>query len=482
MSAGKIFVGLHNHSMFSLKDSISRPDDMARKAKELGMSSLAISDHGTLASWLMFQEACKKHGIKPIFGVEAYFVDDIDAIKRMNIQSDELKAQIKVLEKEDLRIASSGSTEPMHKKKIETMKAKSEEIDAIKKSLRKYNHLILLAKNWNGCLALIRMHNRATIDGMYYKPRLDWKILEEEVTQGDIVASSACLGGRIAKCIEFGQGDAAIDAINRYNSIFGKGNFYLELQLNHEGLQKNLNIELINLSEATGTPTIVTCDSHYVEQGTHETRALFRRLDIEGDSAYDDTAMVDLFIKNEDQLFIAWKKYMGGLPATHLAKAIKNTREIADSIQNFPFDTSLKFPTFVTDSDDNQEDFLTKTAIKGLMAKNLHKDKRYTDRLKRELKTINKLGFAGYFNIVGDLVNTARHNQAVGPGRGSAAGSLVAFCVGITNVDPIKFELYFERFLDESKGIQMPTFGLEIAEISLDYDAILEACRCHKTR
>jgi len=461
--------------MFSLKDSISRPDDICRKVKELGMDTIAITDHGTLAGWLMMQEAGKKHGVKIIYGMEAYFVDDVGAIKRINSDHDELKSSIKALE-----IAIKNGKADNNKKKIDRLKEKSQEFDDIKKTLRRYNHLILLAKNWNGCLALIRMHNRAVIDGMYYKPRLDWKVLEEEVTQGDIVATSACLGGRIAKCIQYGEPQDAVDAIHRYNKIFGKGNFYLELQLNHEDLQKNLNIELVKLSESTGTPTVITCDSHYVEEGTHETRALFRRLDTEGDSAYNDTEMVDLYIKNEEHLFAAWHRYMDGLEPIHLARAIKNTRAIADSIQKFPFDTSLKFPTFDTTDNATQEDFLTKTAVKGLMAKGLHKDQRYVERLRRELKTISKLGFASYFNIVGDLVGTARLDQPVGPGRGSAAGSLVSFCVGITNIDPIRHELIFERFLDESKGLMMPTFGLEIAEISLDYDAILESCKCHK--
>jgi DNA polymerase-3 subunit alpha len=170
---------------------------------------------------------------------------------------------------------------------------------------------------------------------------------------------------------------------------------------------------------------------------------------------------------------------MSDVPIEHLAKAIKNTREIADRITNFPFDTSLKFPTFSTDENETQEEYLTKCSIQGLMKKGLHTKKEYVERLKHELKTIKKLGFSGYFSIVGDLVNSARQNQAVGPGRGSAAGSLVSFCLGITNVDPLKFSLYFERFLDESKGVIMPTFGLEIEKLSLNEEEILKACECH---
>lgn len=467
----KLFVNLHNHSMFSLGDSVSRPEDMARRAKDLGMNALAITEHGTLASWLMFKDACKKYGIKPIFGMEAYFVDNQSAVFAHNVKLDAAKERLANLKKSKADKIGAGAL----------LKEVEDEIHALteeRNKMRKYNHLILLARNWNGCLALVKLHNAAVIDGTYYKPRLDWAVLERYVTKGDIVATSACLGGRISKCIDADEYQAAVNNIQRFNSIFGQGNFFLELQLNEIGLQKKVNVELIKLAEFTKTPTVVTCDSHFVEEGGHATRALIRQLGEEDFSTNDDQ-LVDLYIKNEDLLFQSWKKYMPDVDVKHLAEAIRNTRRIADSVQAFPFDSSLKFPTFET-GNENQEDFLTKNALKGLMEKGLHTNPEYVQRLRRELKTINKLGFAGYFNIVGDLLNTARQSQPVGPGRGSAAGSLVAFCLGITNVDPLVHDLYFERFLDESKGIVMPTFGLQIAELSYDVDKILKSCDCHK--
>lgn len=464
----KIFVNLHNHSMFSLGDSISRPDEMAKKAKDLGMDALAITDHGTLASWLMFKDACKKHGIKPIFGLEAYFVDDAKNIVTLNDKIDELKIIQKDAEKQkkDFKFAAIAQDA-------------ENEIKDIRSKMRKYNHLILLAKNWEGCLAIIRMHNAAVIDGTYYKPRMDWSVLEKNIPKGSVIALSACLGGRIAKLIANSDGPGAIANINRFNHIFGKGNFFLELQLNEIDLQKEVNIALIELAKMTDTPLAITCDSHFTEEGGHETRGIIRQLG-EEDYAVSDDQLIDLYIKNEDILLESWKKYMNDIPLNVLATAIKNTRNIADRIESFQFDTTLKFPTFETGNEDNQEDFLTKCAVKGLMKKNLHTNNIYIERLKRELNTITKLGFSSYFNVTGDLVGTARESQAVGPGRGSAAGSLVAFCLGITNVDPIKFELFFERFLDESKGVIMPTFGLEIGKMSLNVDEILKACSCHK--
>jgi len=465
----KIFTNLHVHSQFSLGDSIARCEDIVKRAKELGMNSISITDHGTLAGWLMFKEACDKYGIKGIFGMEAYFVDDQKSVFVANAKLDELREEAKILNK---------SKDAKSKSNLSKLETKVEEATIIRDKMRKYNHLILLAKNWEGCLALIRMHNAAVIDGTYYKPRLDWSVLEKYVTKGDVIALSACLGGRIAKLIDGQDTLGAVENINRFNSIFGKGNYFLELQLNDINLQKTVNVELIKLSESTGTPLVVTCDSHYVEEGGHETRALIRQLGQE-DYSMNDDMLVDLYIKNEDMLFKSWQKYMPDVELKYLAEAIKNTRQISSMITNFPFDTSLKFPTFETNNDDNQEDFLTKNALKGLINKGLHTKPEYISRLKRELKTITKLGFASYFNVVGDLVGTARQKQAVGPGRGSASGSLVAYCLGITNVNPIEFDLYFERFLDESKGIMMPTFGLEIAKMSLNEEEILKACECH---
>jgi DNA polymerase-3 subunit alpha len=473
----KLFVNLHNHSMFSLGDSISRPDDMARRAKELGMNALAISEHGTLASWLMFKDACKKYGIKPIFGLEAYFVDNQQAVIEHNANLGAMKERIVNLKKykhKDTDELEPLMVAPLLKEAEAELEAATEE----RNKMRKYNHLILLAKNWEGCLALIKMHNASVIDGTYYKPRMDWKVLEDNVPKGSIIALSACLGGRIAKLVANSEFQLAIDNVHRYNAIFGKGNFYLELQLNEINLQKDVNIELLKIAAASDTPIVVTCDSHFVEEGGHETRGLIRQLGEEDYSTNDDQ-LVDLYIKNEDILFQSWQKYMPDVPISNLAIAIKNTRGIADRIESFAFDTSLKFPTFETNTDDSQEEFLTKSALKGLMKKGLHTNPLYLTRLKMELKTITKLGFSSYFNITGDIVNTARKSQAVGPGRGSAAGSLVAFVLGITNVDPIKFQLYFERFLDESKGVIMPTFGLEIAEMSLKADCLLKRCECH---
>lgn len=842
----KIFVGLHNHSVFSLQDSISPPEDMARKAKELGMNALAITDHGTLASWLQFRDACNKYGIKPLFGLEAYFVDEVTEVYKTNERIEELQGIVENLKKEK---------KPNKLEKIQLTKAQDNvhEMQDIRNKLKKYNHLILIAKNAEGCQNLIKIHNDSVIDGIYYKPRCfpantivdtiegpksienidvgdyvlthlgnykkvlstfktktnelieirtqhgtktyataehpflssttetykcgqykinnltninwtnaedlkrgdflcvpklkcgngkdsytyiendnvftinltedfckilglyisegwkdldkynntmfhfafhfkekylhnfvfdyfknnhdiiprmvhknnstkinianknfqnilsnlcgdyaenkhlpyfwkelnekqlfalidgyicgdgsvyhgatmgtvskklayevsealnrlgilakphnhnkakrrklknnteinqqhcygisirgkqfhnfkfskirdnanfntlknpyimsnakenenyffsriistkiiyketdvfnieveddnsylangwavhncDWAVLEKH--KGGLVASSACLGGRICKLLEHDDFEGAITAARKFEQLFGKGNFYLELQLHDIKLQSETNLKIIKVSEATGIPMVITCDSHYIDEGQHTTRGLIRQLDKEPDEINNDDQLTDLFIKNEDMLIKSWHDYMPGVNSQILAEAILNTRRIADMVEVYPFDTSLKFPHFES-GDLSQEDYLTKAAWDGLKRKGLDKNPIYVKRLKLELDTVNPLGFASYFNIVSDIVSHAKKHQPVGIGRGSVGGSLLAYVIDISGVDPVKFELYFERFLDKSKGVIPPTFGLgnEITNIQIDYDKVIGDCACQK--
>lgn len=464
----KIFVGLHNHSFFSIGDGISRPDEMAKRAKDLGMNSLAITEHGNLASSISFMDGCKKHGIKPIFGIEAYFVDDQKEIFIVNEKLDKLKETEKQLKK--------------NKEEYKKYHIKLHEIIEItnleKAKLRKYNHLILLARNKAGFEALIKMNNSSIIDGFYGKNRIDWKTLETFVVKGDIIAGSACLGGRTSRLILNNEYNEAKAAALRFNSIFGQGNFFIELQLNELDIQKQVNIEQIRLSEELNIPLYITCDSHSIDESGLSTRALIRQLGQE-DYANNDDKLKDLYIKNEDMLLKSWNEYMPEIDKKYLAEAIKNTRRIADSVELFEFDSSLKFPIFDTGKEDINE-YLKKEALRGLIARNLHKNPEYIERLKTELKTIEKLGFASYFLTVADIVKNQREIQSIGTARGSAAGSILSYVLGITNVDSIKHELFFERFLSVNKGLLTPTFGLNINALELDKDKILKECPCHK--
>ena len=210
----KVFVGLHNHSVFSLQDSISPPEDMARKAKELGMNALAITDHGTLASWLQFRDACRKYGIKPLFGIEAYFVDEVTQVYKTNERIEELQEVVDNLKKEK---------KPNKLERLQLAKAQDNvhEMQEIRNKLKKYNHLILIAKNAEGCKNLIQIHNDSVKDGIYYKPRCDWAVLEKH--KGGIIASSACLGGRICKLLEHDDFEGAVASAKKFEQLFFVG-------------------------------------------------------------------------------------------------------------------------------------------------------------------------------------------------------------------------------------------------------------------
>ena len=195
----------------------------------------------------------------------------------------------------------------------------------------------------------------------------------------------------------------------------------------------------------------------------------------------NDDNLTDLFIKNEDMLLKAWRKYMPDVDAGILAEAILNTRKIANMVEEYPFDTSLKFPVFNA-GDLSQEDYLNHAAWEGLKRKGFSTNEEYVKRSQLELDTVNPLGFASYFNIVADIIKEAKKHQPVGIGRGSVGGSLLAYVTDISGVDPIEAELYFGRFLDKSKGVIPPTFGLgnEITNVQLDYEKILGDCNCNQ--
>ena len=325
---------------------------MVATARKLGMSSLAITDHGVLAAWPSFKQGCKKYAIKPIFGVEAYFVDDQKEIFIVNEKLEQLKELEKKLKKDK-------SENKKHHDKLHDV---LDETTEYRNKLRRYNHLILLAKNWNGCKAIIQICNSGVVDGFYMKPRIDWQTLIKYVNKGDIIASSACLGGRTSRLILDNEYGEAKKAAERYQDIFGKGNFFIELQLNELDIQKQVNIEQIKLSEETGIPLVITCDSHSVDQNGLETRALIRQLGSE-ELAVNDDKLKDLYIKNEDMLLRSWNEYMPEVDKKYLVEAIQNTRKIADSIENFEFDSSLKFPIFDTAGEDINE-YLKKGSTK----------------------------------------------------------------------------------------------------------------------
>ena len=455
------------------------------------MNAISISDHGTLSGHLQFRDACQKHGIKPIFGVEAYFMEDVSSIERSNVRIEEIKKEQKNL-----------TTKKQDKQKLQGL---LEEAKEAKKVAKDYFHLILLAKNYEGYQNLVKIQNAGVLDGFYGKPRIDWAVLEKY--KGGLIASSACLGGILCKDIENHQLEKAKNDIARFKQIFGDDDFYLELQLHDIKQQIIANKALLQLAEQTNTQYNITLDSHYVEPQQAYTRGLVYSLsrkikdkkpeevkkeiiiseenengesEIDDTGDYNDGVLTSLYLKNTSMLLESWQKWMSDVPLKYLKIAIENTRKMEQKVERFNFDTSIKFPAFETHGL-SQNEFLKKEVYKGLAKKGLDKNPKYLERIKRELRTIEKLGFASYFNVVGDLINHAKEFQSIGNSRGSAGSSLISYLIGITDLDPLKYDLFFERFLDEGKSITNPTFGIEnITKIAINHQELLSTCSCNQ--
>ena len=447
------FTHLHVHSQYSILDGAAAVTDLVKKAKKDGMPAIALTDHGNMFGIKEFHETCKKSDIKPILGVETY-------------------------------VASRGIQ----------FKDKSEKED------RSGDHLILLAKNETGYRNLLKLVTVANTEGFYYKPRIDKNLLEEH-SEG-LIVSSACIGGEIPQHILHGDLPAAEAAINWFKSIF-HDDFYLEVQ-RHKTTDPELptdvyesqvivNKELIRLGEKLGVKIIATNDSHFTNEEDADAHDLLICLNT-GKDLDDPTRM--RYTKQE------WLKTTSEMNEIFrdIPDVLSNTQEICDKVEFFELDSDPIMPEFpIPDSFGTIEAYRLKYSEEDLIEefKNFHKkpdnyehalrvkfesdylthlvnlgvSTRYGDnpakevieRVEFELDTIKSMGFPGYFLIVQDFIAAARKMQViVGPGRGSAAGSVVAYATGITNVDPIKHDLLFERFLNPDR-ISMP-------DIDIDFD------------
>lgn len=407
------FVHLHVHSHYSLLDGMSKIDELVARAKEEGAPALALTDHGVMYGAIEFYQKCKKAGIKPIIGVEAYLAPGSRFDK--NTRSDE-----------------------------------------------KNYHLVLLAKNEIGYKNLIKLTSIAHLEGYYYKPRIDWEVLSENC-QG-IIAMSACIAGEIARLVISGKEEKAVKRIADYQQLFGKENFYLEIQ-HHPNLehQDEVNKKLIQLSRETGAPLVATNDSHY--------------LDKEDDEAQDVLLCLQTKRKKDDRnrMSMIGENY-SFRRASDMAEVFKDVPEALENTVKIANECNLEIelgqihlPFFNVPEGFDGASYLEKLCQDGLV-------KRYgktyeeveaeiRERMDFELSVVNKMGWPSYFLIVADFVNWAKDNGiVVGPGRGSAAGSLVSYLTGITNLDPLKYDLLFERFLNPDR-ISMPDIDLDFADI-----------------
>lgn len=395
------FTHLHVHTQYSLLDGAARIDDLIAHAKALGMDSLAITDHGVMYGIVDFYKACRREGIKPILGMEAYVAP--------NSMED--------------------------------------------RDLRDYAHLILLAKNNTGLKNLFRLSSVAYTKGFYYKPRIDYDVLTEY--HEGLICLSACLAGDIPQLLLAGLYDDALALAKRLQGVFGE-DFYIELQ-NH-GLSEQIRIlpDLAKIAKELGIKTVATNDIHYVERDDAKYQDVL--LCVQTGRYVDDQDRMrmhadEFYMKSGDEMARLFGEY---------PESIETTREIADKC-----DTSLEFgvrhmPVFEAPDGMKNADYLRKLCMEGMEYRHLSGDETAGKRLDYELSVIDSMGFSDYFLIVHDFINYARqHEIAVGPGRGSGVGSLVAYCLRITDVNPLKYNLLFERLLNPER-VSMPDIDVDL--------------------
>ncbi|MGI5892510.1 MAG: DNA polymerase III subunit alpha [Bacillota bacterium] len=389
------FVHLHNHTEYSLLDGAARVNKMIAKAKELGMPAIAITDHGVMYGIINFYQEAKKAGIRPIIGCEVYV------------------AQRTRHDKEARRDDSP-------------------------------YHLVLLAENQEGYQNLCRLVSHAFLEGFYYKPRIDMELLQK-YHQG-IIALSACIAGELPDLILQDRIEDAKQLARQYRAVFGKDNYYIELQ-NH-GMEEELKVNpiLVQIARELDIGLVATNDIHYVDQSDaniHDILLCVQTGKIRDEENRMRFPCDQFYLKTEEEmreLFFQWPD------------AIDNTLMIAERCQvDFKFG-DLYLPKYDVPDGFTLHSYLEHLCRQGLKDRYDEITPELQERLEYELNIINKMGFSGYFLIVWDLVHFSRnHNIFVGPGRGSAAGSLVAYILGITNIDPIKYKLLFERFLNPER-------------------------------
>ena len=402
------FAHLHVHTEYSLLDGACRMERLLDAAKEMGQTAVAITDHGCMYGVVEFYKAAKKRGIHPILGCEVY-------------------------------VARRTRFDKVH------------ELDG------ENRHLVLLCENETGYHNLLALVSKAWVEGFYSKPRVDLDLLREH--HEGLIALSACLAGEIPRALTRGDYEGARKAALRYEGIFGRGNFYLELQDHGMAEQKRINPQLIRLSRETGIPLVATNDCHYIAPEDSRMHRVLLCIQT-GRTIEDENAMEfgseEFYFKSEEEM----RALFPDVP-----EAADNTVKIAQRCQVELEFGKTKLPAFFTpDGSDNLE-FFRRLCQEGLARRyGENPPQEYRDRLEYEIRVISQMGYVNYYLIVWDFIRYARSvGIPVGPGRGSGAGSLAAYCVGITNVDPMRYDLLFERFLNPER-VSMPDFDIDFSD------------------
>ena len=467
------FVGLHAHSVAgSPFDALGYPDEHMDFAYKNGMDALALTDHGNangLAGQVLHAKKMKRMGMdfKPIFGVEAYFIPSVAKWKE---EYESIKSQAK--KKSEYEADQSGTT-------VENEASKKK----MKSVLNRRRHLILLAQNQEGLQNIFKMISTSYIgDNFYRYPRVDYALLKK-YNKG-VIAASACLGGVYAGSYWENRDegpDAILDAMRyttqKMQSIFGD-RWYGELQWNNIPEQHELNQYIIQMHHEFGIELISTADSHYYNPDVWKDRELYKRLGWLGKGKPDylsdelpvsvEEIGYELYPKNGDQMWESYKKYSSLAKSDYNDKlvmdSIKRTYEIAHSrIESFIPDNTVRLPDFVVPEGSTPGQTLAALCVEGLRGLDLQNNTEYVDRLKYEVNVIEERGFSKYFLTMKAIADMAVDRQLVGPGRGSAAGSLVSYVMGITQVDPIKYGLQFERFLTKG-GSGYPDIDYDVSD------------------
>jgi DNA polymerase-3 subunit alpha len=395
------FVHLHVHSEYSILDGACRIPELAARAAELEMPAVALTDHGSLAGAIELYREAGNAGVKPVLGCEVYVADD-------------------------RRVQRKG-----------------------------YAHLTLLAESNEGYGNLIKLASAGFLEGYYYKPRVDWELLASHAK--GIVALSGCLSGRVAKALENGNRPEAEAEVARLRDIFGQESVYLEIQDAGLDVQKGINATLAEISQSTGLPLVATGDVHYLRH--EDARAHEALLCIQSG---DTLANPNHWRFDTDQFYFKSPAEMAQDFADY-PHALRTTLEIAERCSVAIELGVIHLPRFPTPDGRDAFDYLVELCEKGLEKRYSSVTPELQDRLRFELKTIKEMGFADYFLIVWDFIHFAKTNGiGVGPGRGSAAGSLVAYCLEITDIDPIKYDLLFERFLNPGRK-SMPDIDIDFS-------------------
>lgn len=399
------FTHLHVHTEYSLLDGSNKIKEYVKRVKELGMNSAAITDHGVMYGVIDFYKACQAEGINPIIGCEVYVAPNSRFDKELTGGED------------------------------------------------RYYHLVLLAENDTGYANLMKIVSKGFTEGYYYKPRVDMEVLEEY--HEGIIALSACLAGEVQRYIQKGLIDEAEKTALKYERCFGKGNFFLELQDHGIPAQGLVNTELLTMSQKLGIELVATNDVHYTYAEDAQPHDLLLCLQT-GKKVTDEDRMRyeggQYYVKSEEEM----KKLF-----PYAIQAVENTQKIADRCHVTIEFGHYKVPHYEVPEGYDSWTYLQKLCDDGMAERYPNDDGTLRERLEYELGVIKSMGFVDYFLIVWDYINYCRQNDiAVGPGRGSAAGSIVSYCLKITNIDPIRYNLLFERFLNPER-VSMPDIDVD---------------------